>query len=234
MKNNNSSFPVVPFLAVGAVVVGGLLLARFNAPPRVPVSVIAGIDASESVRVADAGGGTQLGQSRSAVARLGAGLQAGSDHLAVVRVDRAVNEFYCNTAPTGSEEFLRLLMQHTQTPATQGGTYPAKFWTLAARRAADWQMAPGRAVAIGYWGDADNDDLTPQSREEIAAAATQLAANPRVLGVWIYGAKATNWGTLRELFAPMGARLHLATREQMAPSGLLDSLDEARRKDADK
>lgn len=224
-----SSFPVVPFAVLGVLVVSGLLWSRWKAPPPFPVAIIVGLDASQSVRQPLPGGATQLGRSRAALARLGASLNTVTDYLVVTRVDRQVNEFYAQAAPEGYESFLRLLLNHSQKPASRPGTFPAKFWRRAAAQAADAQTVPGRAIAVVYYGDADNDDLTPSARAQIAAAARKLASNPRVFGVWVFGAKPENWDDLRTLFAPLRGRFHLAARDQLAPQPLLDQIDRVRR-----
>lgn len=231
MKNNTSS-PLVPALCVGAVLAVGSIWSYFNRTPAVPVTFIAGLDTSRSVRVKLPGGGTQLGGSRGALARLGTALNPATDRLALVRVDRESYPFYSQEPPSGTEKLLELLIQQTQRPATQDGTFPAKFWTLAARTAAAQHLSPGKAVVVGYWGDGDNDDMTVASRQQIEAAARQLAGNPRVVGVGLYGLKKENWEEMERLFAPLGSRLHLAPIEKLGPDKLLEKLDEARRKAA--
>lgn len=227
MKNTHS-FPVVPCLTVLVVVVGALLFSYLRAAPPTPISVVTGVDASDSVRVKPQNGNSLLGVSRASLARLGAGLNSQCDHLIVMRVDRQVNEFYAGP-PQGYEAFLPLLLNHTQSPPKTSGTFPANFWDAAAARADNPQLTPGQKVVICYYGDADNDDLSPTAREQIAAAAVVLAKNPRILGVWIYGAKPENWAALRQLFAPLEGRLHLSPREGMNPRPLLDEVDAARR-----
>ena len=224
----HTSFPTVPCLVVLSAFAGTLLWSRLRAAPPTPISAIAGLDASGSDRQKTQQGNSQLGVSRAALARLGAALNPQTDHLIVMRVDYQINEFYAQ-APQGYESFLTLLLNHTQKPPQQPRTLPAKFWILAAAHAADPQLTPGEKVVIAYYGNGDNDDLSPASHAQIAAAARTLAKNPRVLGIWIYGAKPQNWGTLRELFAPLRGRLHLTPREGMNPQPLLDEVDAARR-----
>lgn len=228
-NTSRSPFPLVPGIAGGTLLAAGLLWSRHHAPPSVPVCVITGMDASVSVQQPLPGGATQLGRSRAALARLGTSLEAGLDFLVVARVDRQASEFYAQTPPEGYEKFLRLLLSRTQTPAAHDGTFPAAFWSLAATRAQDAQQSPGKAVEIAFYGDGDNDDLTPAAHIQITQAARQLAANPRVAGVWVFGAKPENWGTLRTLFSPLRGRFHLTPREELAPQPLLDDIDRIRR-----
>lgn len=225
---HNSSFAPRRSVGVALAVLGGLVVWGRLSAPTTRVTVIAGLDASASMRSALPGGGTLLGQSRAALADLAGRLQPGLDRLVVARVDRQTSEFFDEAAPTGSEAFLQTLLDHTRTPPSTDGTHPANFWRLAARRAASLQQAPGAGVAVAFLGDGDNDDLTKTARDEIRAAARALAANPRVVSVEFFGVNPKNWDTLRELFAPLGARLRLHPPQQMEPDELLARLQTAR------
>lgn len=229
MQNQSHSFPTVPLLVVTSLVAGMVAWSRHNAAPSVPVAVIAGVDSSDSVRDKNASGGTLLGQSRSALSQLNAGLNSSTDFLLLMRVDRQTTPFFQSAPLSGSEKMLDVLMTETQPSASRSGTFPAKFWTLAAQQAASPQLVPGRSVAVTFYSDGDCDDLSPASDSAIAAAAKQLARNPRVSGVWIFGIKRENWTKLSNLFASLGGRLHLATKTQMSPSPLLQELDAVRR-----
>lgn len=228
MKNPNAKFPLVPFAVLGAIVVGGLLWAKLQAAPAVPVSVLSGLASSGSERQESADQASLLSLSRASLARLGAALNSKTDHLTVWRVDRETSEFYAQ-APQSYETLLPLFVSHTKQPASAPRTLPAKFWTQVAGRAANLELAPGYKVVIVFYHDGDNDDQSLASRAQIEKAARALAANPRVLGVWIVGAKQSNWQAHREMFAPLGGRLHMVPREQMSPQPILEEIDEARR-----
>jgi len=215
-----------PFLAVG-VLAAGLTTLAIKTTPHTPVTLIVGIDASDSVRV-QGDNGSLLGENRAAIADMAGQLVAGLDHLKLVRVDRQAREFFDGEAPSGNETLLSLLMENTNRPASQNGTLPAKFWTLAAQQAASKEFSPGAGVAIVYAGDADNDDLTPQSSQQIACAAQQLADNPRVVSVEFLGFNPKNSAELRTLFAPLGARLRLQSADAPNPRSIIDRLNAAR------
>lgn len=215
-----------PLCVAGAVVIALLVVAlRHAAPaPGSAVLVIEALDASDSVRQELPAGGTLLGRVIVTLAKVGARLDASRDQLAVFRVDRDAKEFYDQAAPASREKFQWSLIHATQAPAAHRGTFPAKFWTQAAARAATSQGP----VAIAYGGDADNDDLTAQATQELQAAAQRLGANPRVSDVSIFGANPKNWATLRAIFAPLGDRLHLYAPDQMNPAPFLERLAAAR------
>jgi hypothetical protein len=220
MKNNSASLTVVAAIAAGVV---GFALLRPQAPRGNAVQVIAAIDASASARRKLPDGGTLLGRSIVTLAKAGTRLDQSRDRLAIFRVDREVKEFYDELAPASREKFQWLLVRQTEKPAPDG-TFPAKFWTEAARRAA----AVTGPVAIIYAGDGDNDDLTAQAEQDMKAAARQLAANPRVCDVSIVGASPKNWERLREIFGVLGDRLHIHAPDQMNPTSLLERLNAAR------
>lgn len=230
MKSTTKPLSSSAFVAAAAlVVVGFAAFNRLNSVPAVPVSVLAGVDASESVRVKNAGGGTLLGQARGALSSLTASLNAASDHLLVARVDREVTPFYDKEPVAGRHKMLGILLHETQPSSQSEGTRPAKFWTLVAERAADAQRTPGEAVFVVYYGDGDNDDQSPHAARQMRLAAQQLAQNSRVKAVWFYGVKRENWRTIETTFAPLGGRLRLATKNDMTPASIIKSIEKARR-----
>jgi hypothetical protein len=173
-----------------------------------------------------AGGGTQLGRSVAFAARMGT-LLDNQDQLTVFRVARQTEEFYDDKAPRSRDKFQWLLIHHTKPKAAQDGTFTAKFWTEAANRA-EHSTLP---VAIAYLGDADNDDLTTASRQQIADAAKRLAKSPAVGEVSIFGANPKNWETLRSEFAPLDAKgiLHIYPVDQMSPTDFITRVQAIRR-----
>ena len=60
------------------------------------------------------------------------------------------------------------------------------------------------------------------------AAGARLGRNPRVVAVYICGANPKNWARLREIFAPLGDRLHLQEPSQMDVTPLVRELEAAR------
>ncbi len=224
----SSSFLSCRPMWAAVVVFGGLALWSRLSAPTTPVTVIAGLDASRSVRVPLRGGGSLLGSCRASLADLAGRLHPGFDHLMVARVDRQTKEFFDESAPEGTEAFLQTMLDHTQTPPMIDGTLPATFWTLAAKRAASPELAPGAGVAVAFLGDGDIDDFTEAARQEIRAAARALAANKRVVSVEFFGINPKNWETIRKLFAPLGERLRLHPPQEMEPNELVRRLEAAR------
>ena len=201
-------------------------LARWSAPSR-PVTLIVGIDSSDSVR-SNGPDGSLLGRTRIAIAEAASRLAPGYDRLKLVRVDREAREFFDGTAPDGNETLLQLLYDHTQSRAGRTGTLPANFWSFAAQQAESPDLAPGAGVAVVYAGDADNDDLSAASQAQIREAAQRLAANPRVVSVEFYGFNPRNAATLREEFAPLGARFQLQPADAMDTDHVVERLETAR------
>lgn len=212
-------------LIVCSVVVG-FTVVRSQAPKGRPVHVIGGIDVSDSVRRKGVHGGHLLGRSIELTSRLGSRLKAQHDRLTLFRVERETREFYSDFAPRSRDKFQWMLVNHTKPAATSGGTFPARFWAEAARRASQSSMS----VVVVYTGDADNDDQTAASRQAIVQAARELAANAKVREVAVYGAHPKNWETLRLLLAPLDAKgiLHLHSADEMSPGALLQRIDALR------
>lgn len=224
MQQSISSRPffVLPVIGVAALAAGALL--RHATPQGQPVTLIAALDTSGSVRVGQSDGSTLLGRCVASVARLVVRLDGGHDHVSVYRVDRQAQEFYDDTAPASRERFQWLLIDRTKPRAAQDGTFPAVFWGEAAQQVATTQTP----VAIVYGGDADNDDLRPSAVAAMRQAAQRLAANPRVVAVVFLGASPKNWATLQDIFAPLGTRLLRQPPEAMDINPVLDRLEAAR------
>lgn len=221
--NKNNTRAIVAVLALAGL--GLLALSpRSSAPPRGPVNVMVGLDASKSVRVAQEGRTPLLGAGVNLVAQLGETLDPDRDHLTVFRVDWRTQEFFDATAPSDPEAFQHTVIEQMKPLPQREGTFPALFWVEVARRA---EEAP-HPVAILFTGDADNDDLSEASLRAMRAAGVALGKNPRVVAVYISGANPKNWARLRDIFAPLGKRLHLQEPSQMDVSPLMTELDAAR------
>ena len=224
MKILTQSRLLVPMCVVA---IGGLVtlpLLRHRTPQGSAVQLIVGVDVSDSVRQQDAAGGSLMGRSIALLARLATNLDSDRDHVVAMRVERTTREFYNGKAPESREKFLWSLISQTRVRATSDGTFPAKFWN----EAADCAQGSSLPVAIAYVGDADNDDLSAAATSAMKIAARRLAANPRVVSVWFFGANSKNWASLRAAFAPLGDRLHLQNADTMDAAPLLDELEAAR------
>lgn len=217
------------FYVVAAAVVAGIAVLSMphkNVSQSSGVEVLTGIDVSDSVRQEMAAGGTQLGRSIAFAARMGM-LLDDRDQLTIFRVARQTEEFYDDKAPSSRDKFQWLLIRHTKPKAAKDGTFPAKFWTEAANRAEHASLP----MAVAYLGDADNDDLTMESRQEITKAAERLAKSPAVGEVSIFGANPKNWETLRSEFASLDAKgiLHIYPVDKMSPTDFIDRVQAIRR-----
>ena len=224
MKTNT---PTPLAIAVVATVAGLGIFAlsrRSPAPPRGPVGVLVGLDASDSVRAQHEGQSPLLGASVNLVAQLGETLDPNRDRLTVFRVDSQTQEFYDAKAPRDPEAFHHTVIQRMKPRPRRGGTFPARFWAEVARRA----QGASRPVAVLYAGDADNDDFTAAALDAMRRAGLALGKNPRVAAVYICGANPKNWAGLRRVFAPLGDRLHLQAPSEMDVTPLVAGLEDAR------
>lgn len=224
MKTNTPN----PLATAAVVTVAGLgifaLTRSSPEPPRGPVGVLAGLDASDSVRAQHEGQAPLLGMSVNLVAQLGETLDPDHDRLTVFRVDSQTQEFYDANAPRDPEAFHHTVIERMKPRPRRGGTFPARFWTEAARRT----QAASHPVAVLYAGDADNDDFSAASLDAIRRAGLALGKNPRVVAVYICGANPKNWAGLRRVFAPLGDRLHLQAPSEMDATPLVAGMEDAR------
>lgn len=215
----------LPLAGVASLlVVGQLAVRRAMAPAPRPVLLLTGIDTSRSVRVPLAGGGTQLGRSLAQLAEVGASLAPGTDQIVAFRVDNTTQEFISEGAPDDEDQFTWTLIARTKVAPAQDGTFPAPFWVEAASRAA----SATTPVAVALWSDGDDDSKNLGQAIQIRRAALALAANKRVVSVDVFGVTPKNWDALRDLFAPLGNRLHLHVPETIDTEGLLQRLEAAR------
>jgi hypothetical protein len=166
--------------------------------------VYVGLDTSASWR-------PFLGVSATLCARQAVRLDPKRDFLTLYRLDSSTREFSNDHAPESGDKLQRVIIREVGSVSTTRGTFPAKFWTAVTTRA----KADRGNVVVEVFSDGDNDDQSAQASSDIKAAARRLAANPRVSGVWIFGAEPRNWETLRADFAPLGDRFHLCSPPEM-------------------
>jgi len=151
-------------------------------------------------------------------------LDPATDHLTLYRVDRQTREFSDGPVPDDPDAVQHTLVTQVKNVPPQSGTFPARFWTTVADRAA----ADQDTAVIGFYSDADNDDLNAASEAVIRAAAQKLAANKRVASVSVYGVNPENRADLRRCFAPLGDRLHLYGPTEMTADAVAEAVDAAR------
>jgi len=169
-----------------------------------PCHLYAGLDTSASWR-------PYLGVSATLCARQALRLEPKHDALTLYRLDSSTREFSDGPAPESGDRLQRTIVSEAASVSSTRGTFPARFWAAVTRRA----EGDAGTVVIEIFSDGDNDDLTAQSSSAIKAAAHRLARNPRVAGVWVFGAQPRNWATLRAEFAPLGDRFHLCSPTEM-------------------
>lgn len=169
-----------------------------------PCHLYAGLDTSASWR-------PYLGVSATLCARQALRLDPDHDTLTLFRLDSSTREFSDGPAPESGDRLQRTIVSEAASVSGTRGTFPARFWKIVAGRA----EGDTSTVVIETFSDGDNDDLTAPSSSAIKAAARQLAQNPHVAGVWVFGAQPRNWETLREEFAPLGDRFHLCSPTEM-------------------
>lgn len=205
--HNGTPAKVASILAFTGLALAGLASGCGH---QAPVSagrerhIYVGLDTSGSWR-------PYLGVSATLCTRQAMLLDPGRDKLTLYRLDSSTREFSNGPAPESGDRLQRTIVHEVASVSGSQGTFPARFWTAAAGRAAG---DPG-SVTVEIYSDGDNDDQTAQSVLAIQAAAQRLAANPHVTGVWVFGAEPRNWAALRAEFAPLGDRLHLYSPTEM-------------------
>lgn len=200
--------PTIPSAASS----GSASLVNGNDSGR-PRHLYAGLDTSASWR-------PHLGVSAMLCARQALGLDPDHDRLTLYRLDSTTREFFDDPAPESGDRLQRTIVTEVASVSETRGTFPALFWTAAAARA----EADAGPVTVEVFSDGDNDDLTARSASTIRAAARRLAANPRVSGVWVFGAEPRNWAILRAEFAPLGGRFHLCVPPDMTADRVAQAL----------
>ena len=146
MQNNKTT---VRNVALALALLGAGLFAlsnRSTGPQGGPVGVMAGLDASQSVRARSGEGAPLLGAGVNLVAQIGETLDPA--RITVFRVDWQTQEFYDASAPRDPEAFHHTIIERMKPLPTKSGTYPALFWAEAARRAQD-APHPGRHL-LGF------------------------------------------------------------------------------------
>ena len=212
---------------VFTLAVGGTLLAGCDRPAIIPakhadadsagIHLYEGLDRSDSYR-------PHLSGAVSLCAGQAGLLDPGTDALTLYSLDRQAREVSDGPASDDPDAVQHTLVTQVKNVPSQGGTFPAKFWTAVAERAA----ADPKTVVIGLYSDADNDDETAASGTAICIAAQKLADNPHVATVSVYGVDPDNRAALRHLFAPLGDRLHLYGATEMTADAAAQAVDTAR------
>jgi hypothetical protein len=202
--------------AAFAITVGTLIGCSrpTSAPTRAHVMV--GFDTSKGDR-------QLLASAVLATTRLTRQLQLDRDRLTLFRMDRETREFFDQEVPHSTRALQRTIVSAVEDAPRVSGTFPTKFWSITANRAAQDEQP----TAVILFSDGDND-ATPDATGTLRAAAQKLAANPNVAVVAVYGALPTNWAWLRDCFQPLGDRFRLAGPTDLNVGPLADRLQRAR------
>lgn len=152
-----------------------------------------------------------LGVSATLCSRQAMQLDPAQDLLTLYRMDSRTHEFSDGPSPESGDHLQRTIIAEVQAVSPVQGTFPARFFTAAAARAA----TDSGPVTVEVFSDGDNDDQTGQAQQALRQAARSLADNPHVVSVCVFGAAPANWAALRSEFAPLGARLHLCSPPEM-------------------
>ena len=187
--------------------------------PQPGIHAYFSFDTSQSCR-------PQLGNFAQAAARIDARLDPDHDRLTLYRVDTQTLEFSDKAAPESAETLQELLTSQLKACPAENGTFPEKFWTEVARRAGEARQG----VIIAYFSDGDNDNFSPASTDTLRTAARQLADNPHVLAVAIYGASPENWKYLRDCFGCLGDRFLIYSPQEIDIEPLMAIIEKGRHK----
>lgn len=194
-----------------------VLLCLYRRPAVVPVDVGIGIDTSGSAR-------PHLSRYLLQASRFTANLEPGEDLLTLYRVDYETQEFYRDRVRGGREAALtRFLAEVTRLPA-RSRTLPEVFWREAVKRSEN----SARPVALLYFSDGDNDDMSAQSNAALRALAARLAANKHVVCVAMIGVNTANSAYWNDCFACLGDRFVISGENDISVDAALERLDKAR------
>ena len=183
-----------------------------------PIHVYAGIDLSGSARK-DIGSYVLLTKSASEQ------LQSGQDHTTLNRDDIATHEFSDGLYDGNVEQTVKTVVAEVKSAPSKGGTFPALFWQQVTSRVEN-DSAP---TVILLMSDGDNDDMRAEATQQMRDASERLSRCKQVRAVVFCGANKENWDQLREIFAPLGNRLHMLTSTQLDAESVTPFLDEARK-----
>lgn len=172
--------------------------------PRAPLSVIAGIDASDSTR-------PYLSAYVLSLSSVAMSLDDRSDAMTVLRFDRTCSEIYGPIPPASSEEFQAQMVHYLRAGAKRRGTLPEFFYEQAAQLAAH---ASTKTVILCYT-DGDIDDQSRTAEAEMKEAAVELAANSKVCAVIVTGTLPGAREQIRLLMAPLGPKLEFREIDQV-------------------
>jgi hypothetical protein len=206
--------------ALAAAAIVGLIVTLMGCSrtpgPLSRVHAYVGIDTSSGTR-------PRLAAFAALAARLAGGrLEPDRDQLTLLTVCDTTREFSDGPAPESQTVIQQTIVRAVQTPPAHRGTRPALFWSEVARRV-DAETAS--RVVVVLLSDGDNDDMTPDSRAAIRAAAKRLAASDHVAAVAVIGVNPENRACLRDCFAPLGDRFWLQGPTEMDIDAVLCRID---------
>ena len=147
-----------------------------------------------------------------------------TDQLALSRFDYELGAFYDSAALTNRADIVGVLAAGLRTPAARPRTRPAVYWTWLANKLENAKLN----TVIVVFHDGDNDDENASSDHQIRQAAQQLAKNPRVAAIFIFGLTQKNWARHQSIFAPLGLRFKPFPAASMDSAPIMNALNQAR------
>lgn len=186
----------------------GCAPARSTKPFAVPSEITAptllwaGLDTSASNR-------PRLVGEVQFLVELAVQLDANRDWVTVVRVDANLREIYSYLAPQRSSDFVSEIVPKLKPLSGSDGTQEDLFWTEAARRA----KAAHGPVVILFASDGFAEGATQEGAHRIREAATAIAQNPHVIGVFVVGLDPANELRVRSSLAPLLTARKLVTAD---------------------
>ena len=208
---------IITGIAAGLFLIG--ILSWLCWRPRIaPVEVAIGIDTSGSAR-------TGLSQYVLQASRFTAHLEPGQDGLTLYRVDYETQEFYRDRVRGGREAALKRFLAEVARQPTRNRTFPEAFWREAVKQSENC----ARPVALLYFSDGDNDDMSAESKAALRVLGARLAANPHILCVALIGVKTTNQAYWNDCFGCLGERFVVAGENDISVDAALERLDRVRK-----
>jgi len=213
------------FLNTGIFVIGIGIIASLAITSlhqhrsKTPVRLFAGFDVSDSNRA-------HLGQMLAILLSIVHRMQPGRDRVACFSTETTTREWFDDTIPHHASDLQKIARRELALQPLKPGTNTASFFqtTAAAMHAAGL----AQPMVCVFFGDGDEDILTPAQADQImASSANAIAANPRAYVVFV-GLSSPHWLHIKALFAPLKDRLILVPISRTTPTRIAQVIDLAR------
>jgi len=172
--------------------------------------VRAGFDASDGNRL-------RLSAAVNAFAAQTQSLDPDIDKVVGYRVDNHTEPFTGEFA-LNDPDILEAEVIHQLGPKpSHRGTYPERFFRLIADDL-DHNDVP---TMIELFSDGDNDDQSAATRLALRRIAKRLASHLHAQ-IWFFGIDKSNIEKWKDLFKPLGTRIHFCTQDELTPAAAVD------------